>query len=205
VETDDVISRGSSNPVRPIEKGPITLIEGEHGEVNPRLGPRSEGTRRPHNVISYLRRSTGSRRRGRLGGVVGRGDGGADETAAEGAADLGEVGEDPREEGRGRRRRGGGPARGEAAVGGRGRRGVGVRGVEQRVEEAGDVEEVAPQLREVVADAAQPARHPLSSFAGTAAFRMGCLRAGREAALRGVGLLSSSLSPCDVVVVGGRQ
>jgi hypothetical protein len=47
----------------------------------------------------------------------------------------------------------------ERAVGVAGR-GVGVGRGEERVHEAGDVEEVPPQLGEVVPDAAQAARHP---------------------------------------------
>jgi hypothetical protein len=61
------------------------------------------------------------------------GEGAAGEADAEGAADLGEVGED----GQGCGARGGGAG---AGVGGRGGRRVGVGRVEERVQEAGDVQ-----------------------------------------------------------------
>lgn len=76
----------------------------------------------------------------------------ASEAAAEPASNLGEVAEDPREGPRGgarRRRRGR-----RSGAGGRRRRLVVGRGAEGR-EEAGDVEEVASELREVVPDAAE--------------------------------------------------
>lgn len=146
------------------------LIEREHGEVNPGLGPGGERASRSEDTIGDASSSGGVGRGVRDGEGPGWrrlavGEGPAGEADAEGAADLGEVGEDAREDGGGRRGRGGGArgrGAGAAARAGRGGWwGVGVGRVEERVEEAGDVEQVAAQLREVVADAAQAARRHL--------------------------------------------
>lgn len=145
------------------------LIEREHGEVNPRLRPGGKGASRAHDTVSDASGSGGAGRGVRAGEGPGRrravGEGSPrGEADAEGAADLGEVGDDAGEEGRGGRRGRGARGRGAVAAGGVGRggegRGVGVGRREERVEEAGDVEQVAAQLRQVVPDAAQPARHP---------------------------------------------